>query len=128
MTENKKTVSYVLLPAVKIYIWDMVCLSVWEGLGLVIAALPGLFSYLFLVFHHCVFTFLTKLLSLKAPSKICSRWHSKKISFSWKISLEISCESSAWQMIHIKCQDLFSKKKKKIKSVVCCSCDWCFKG
>ena len=33
-----------------------------------------------------------------------------------------------WQMIHIKCQDLFSlKNKNKIKIVVCCSCDWHFK-
>ena len=30
-----------------------------------------------------------------------------------KINLDISCESSAWQMIHMKCQDLFSLKKKK---------------
>ena len=50
-----------------------------------------------------------------------------------KISLDISCESSAWQMIHIKYQDLFSSKKKKKKkkkifqNVVCCSCDWHFK-
>ena len=38
--------------------------------------------------------------------------------FSEKTSLDISCESSAKQMIHMKCQDLFSlknKKKKKIK-------------
>ena len=30
--------------------------------------------------------------------------------FSEKTSLDISCESSAWQMIHMKCQDLFSLK------------------
>ena len=30
--------------------------------------------------------------------------------FSKKISLDISGESSAWQMIHMKCQDLFSMK------------------
>ena len=28
--------------------------------------------------------------------------------------LGISCESSAWQMIHMKCQALFSLKTKKI--------------
>ena len=71
-------------------------------------------------------------LNLKVPSKVCSRQHSKKKkkkkNFE-KISLEISCESSAPQTIHMKCQDLFSKKKIKnkrniFKSVVCCSCDW----
>ena len=30
--------------------------------------------------------------------------------FSEKTSLDISCESSAWQTIHMKCQDLFSPK------------------
>ena len=35
--------------------------------------------------------------------------------FSEKTSLDISCESSAKQMIHMKCQDLFSLKKKKKK-------------
>ena len=35
--------------------------------------------------------------------------------FSEKTSLEISCESSTWQMIHMKCQNLFSLKKKKIE-------------
>ena len=33
--------------------------------------------------------------------------------FSEKTSLDISCEKSAWQMIHMKCQDLFSMKNKK---------------
>ena len=33
--------------------------------------------------------------------------------FSEKTSLDISCESSAWQMIHMKCQDLFSLNFKK---------------
>ena len=38
--------------------------------------------------------------------------------FSKKIGLDFSYESSAWQMIHMKCQDLFlwkMKKKKKKK-------------
>ena len=54
----------------------------------------------------------------KAPSKLCADdilsccccyyYH-----FSEKISLDISCESSAWQTIHMKCQDLFSLRKMK---------------
>ena len=54
--------------------------------------------------------------TLKVPSKICSRRHSRFFCccfFSEKTSLEISCESSAKQMIHMKCQDLFSLGKKK---------------
>ena len=50
--------------------------------------------------------------------------------FSEKTSVDISCELSA-KMIHMKCQDLFSvanKKKKIVKIVVCCSCDWRLKG
>ena len=55
-------------------------------------------------------------LTLKAPSKICSRQHSKFfLYFSEKTNLDISCESSAKSMIHMKCQDLFSLKKKKKK-------------
>ena len=53
-------------------------------------------------------------LTLKAPNKICSRRHSKFFFFfSEKTSLDISCELSAKQMIHMKCQDLFSLKTKK---------------
>ena len=33
--------------------------------------------------------------------------------FFRKISLGILCESSAWQTIHMECQDLFSLKKSK---------------
>ena len=33
--------------------------------------------------------------------------------FFRETSLDILCESSAWQMIHMKCQDLFSLKNKK---------------
>ena len=40
--------------------------------------------------------------------------------FSKKTSLDISCESSAWQMIHMKCQDLFSLKNEKKNSNVIC--------
>ena len=38
--------------------------------------------------------------------------------FSEKTSLEISCESSAWQTIHMKFQDLFSLKNKN-KNLEC---------
>ena len=77
-------------------------------------------------------------LTLKAPSKICSRRHSiffsEKTSldiscgssikqtglfsyhFSEKASLDISCESSAWQTIYMKFQNLFSLKNEKKKS------------
>ena len=49
--------------------------------------------------------------------------------FSEKTSLDISCELSAWQTIHMKCQNLFSLANKKIvKTVVCPSCHWRFKG
>ena len=56
---------------------------------------------------------LTELVStLEAPSKICSRRHSKIyiFYFSEKTSIDISCES---QMIHMKCQDMFSSENKK---------------
>ena len=73
------------------------------------------------------------ILTLKAPSKIFSRRHFILFYlfffFSEKIKcLDIPCESSAWQTIHMKCQDLFSLKKKikkiSFQTVVCCSCDW----
>ena len=37
-----------------------------------------------------------------------------------KTSLDISCELSAKQKIHMKYQDLFSLKNKKIKILECC--------
>ena len=44
--------------------------------------------------------------------------------FTEKIRLEISCESSASQMMHMKCPVLFSSKKKKIyQNFICCCCD-----
>ena len=47
-----------------------------------------------------------------------------------KIRLDISCESSALQRIHLKHQVLFSRKnnEKMFMNVVCCSHDWRFKG
>ena len=49
--------------------------------------------------------------------------------FSGKISFDISCELSAMQTIHMKCQTLLSENnKKKNQNAVYCSCDWRFKG
>ena len=67
-----------------------------------------------------------KELTLKAPSKICSRRHSFFFFFffflniSDKTSLDTSCELSAKQTIHMKCQDLFSLKKKNKKKIKNC--------
>ena len=41
--------------------------------------------------------------------------HQPNFYFSQKTSVDISCESSVKQQIHMKCQDLFSMKKKKKK-------------
>ena len=73
-----------------------------------------------------IFTQCTKHLTLKAPITTAADevflfcfLFVFLFYFSEKTSLEISCESSTWQMIHMKCQDLFSlknlKKKKKIR-------------
>ena len=45
---------------------------------------------------------------------------------SKKIRMDVSCESSALQRIHMKYQVLFSQKnnEKVFMNVVCCSCDW----
>ena len=50
--------------------------------------------------------------------------------FSEKIRLDLSCESSAGQRIHMKYKVLFSSKDKSEinKSVICCSFAWLFKG
>ena len=54
--------------------------------------------------------------TLKVPSKICSRQHPIFFYyFSEKTSLDNSCESSALQMIYMKCQDLFISENKKKK-------------
>ena len=52
-------------------------------------------------------------LTLKAP--ITTADNNFFYYFSEKTSLDISFESSAWQMIHMKCQDLFSLKNNKNK-------------
>ena len=68
------------------------------------------------------------LLTIKAPiTTVADDIQNFFFYFSEKTSLDIPCESSAWQMIHKECQDLFSLKKKK-KNAVCCSCDWRFNG
>ena len=50
--------------------------------------------------------------------------------FSKKIRLDVSCESSAKQRIHMKYQALFIQKNNKIifKTAVCSSRDWRSKG
>ena len=47
-----------------------------------------------------------------------------------KIRLDVLCEFSVLQRIHMKYQVLFSlnNDEKLFMNVVCCSCDWCFKG
>ena len=47
-----------------------------------------------------------------------------------KIRLAVLCDSSALQRIHMKYQVLFSLKNNEeiFMNVVCCSCDWHFKG
>ena len=49
---------------------------------------------------------------------------------SKEIRLDVSCEASAQQRIHMKCQVLFSLKnnEKVFTNVVCCSRDWHYKG
>ena len=56
-------------------------------------------------------------LTLKAP--ITTAADDIFFYFSEETSLGMSCESSAWQTIHMRCQDLFSlKNKKKMKNFV----------
>ena len=47
-----------------------------------------------------------------------------------KISLDVSCESSARQRIHKEHHDLFSLKnnEKVFMNIICCSCDGRFMG
>ena len=59
-------------------------------------------------------------LIIKAPVTTAADDNFLFFYFSEKTSLDISYESSAWQMIHMKCQDLvFSEKKKKKKKLEC---------
>ena len=49
---------------------------------------------------------------------------------SKKVRLDLSCESSAQQRIHLKHQVLFSLKNNEtiFMHVICCCRDWRFKG
>ena len=55
------------------------------------------------------------LLNPLSANNNCSRRQFFNFLFIYftKTSLDISCESSAWQTIHMKCQDLFSLKNNK---------------
>ena len=71
------------------------------------------------------------MLTLKAPSKIAADdTYYFYFYLSKKIRLDVPCESSAKQRIHMKYQALFYQKKneKIFKTVVCCIRDWRFKG
>ena len=48
----------------------------------------------------------------ESAKRNCSRRQSIYYYFNEKIRLDISCESSAWQTIHMKCQAEFSPEKK----------------
>ena len=63
------------------------------------------------------FTSLSTYLTLKAPIPTAADdiFLFILFYFSEKTSLDISCDLSAWQMIHMKCQDLFSLKNRKNK-------------
>ena len=68
-------------------------------------------------------------LTLKAPNKKCSR----RFFYFYllkKIRLDVLCESSALQRIHMKYEVLFLLKNNEdiFMNVVSCSCDWRFKG
>ena len=70
-----------------------------------------------------------QLLTLKVPSKIAADNTFILLSFE-EIRLDVSCDSSARQRIHMKYQVLFYQKnnEKIFKTVICCSLDWRFKG
>ena len=65
------------------------------------------------------YTFVQVSLTLKALITTAADDSCFFFYFSEETSLDISCESSAWQMIHMKCRDLFSLKNNK-KNFECC--------
>ena len=73
------------------------------------------FSFSFLYAPKTLFTWCSsheKVLTLKVPITT-EQTTILFFFFSEKTSLDISCESSARQTIHMKCQDLFSLKNEK---------------
>ena len=68
--------------------------------------------------------------TLKHQTKIAADNTLLFFLLSMEIRLDVLCESSAQQRIHMKYQVLFSLKniEKVFISVVCCSRAWCFKG
>ena len=74
------------------------------------------------------FVCLYPLLTLKAPITTAAD-NILFFKFSKKTSHDISCESSAWQTIHMKYQDLvFFEKLKKKRMSSATNFAWCFKG
>ena len=71
-------------------------------------------------------------INIKAPSKIAADDTFIFFTFIFfkEKRLDVSCESSAMQRIHIKYQVLVSLKnnEKVFMNVICCSRDWRFKG
>ena len=70
------------------------------------------------------------LITLKEPSTTAADDTYLFLYFSKKIWLDVSSESSARQRIRMKYQVLFSLKnnEKVVKTVICFSRDWRFKG
>ena len=60
-------------------------------------------------------------LTLKSPIKTAADDSLEYYTFSKKIRLDISCESSAGKRIHMKHQALFSSKDKKKKKMDVCT-------
>ena len=71
------------------------------------------------------------ILTIKAPNENCSGRHFNFLLLSFEeIRLDVSCESSARQRIHMKYQVLVSLKnnEKVLMNVVCYSRHWRLKG
>ena len=70
-----------------------------------------------------------EILTFKVANKNCSTLIFLLSSFE-ENKLDVFCESSALQRIHMKYQVLFSLKNNAeiFMNVICCSCNWCFKG
>ena len=66
-------------------------------------------KYVTLIYIEHIFSNSNFILTLKAPITTAVE-NNFSFSFFRELNLEISCESSAKLMIHMKCQDLFSLK------------------